>query len=50
MVEIKNDDLKQITGGKKAGIWTTIGIVASVIGTLIAGIIDGYYRPLGCNK
>lgn len=50
MVEINNDELKLISGGKKTGVWASIGIVVGVIGTLIAGIIDGYLRPLGCNK
>jgi len=49
-MEISNNELIQIKGGGKGGILTSIGIILGVIGTLIAGIVDGYLRPLGCNK
>lgn len=50
MITMTNDELSLISGGGKKGVWATIGIVLGVLGTLIAGIIDGYLRPLGCNK
>jgi len=50
MVEITNNELITIYGGGKKGMWATIGIALGVLGTLIAGIIDGYLRPLGCNR
>ena len=50
MVEVTNDELILINGGGKKGLWTTIGLALGVLGTLLAGIIDGYLRPLSCNK
>lgn len=50
MAEITYEELINISGGGKKGIWTAVGVVLSVLGTLIAGIIDGYLRPLKCNK
>jgi len=50
MVEVTNEELTQIYGGGKGGIWASIGVALGVLGTLIAGILDGYLRPLGCNK
>lgn len=50
MAEITNEELITITGGGKKGVWGIIGVALGVIGTLIAGIIDGYLRPLTCNK
>lgn len=49
MVEVTKEELKLICGGK-AGVWASIGVVLGVLGTLFAGILDGYLRPLGCNK
>ena len=48
MVELKQAELKQINGGKAT--WGAIGVIVSIIGTIIAGIVDGYFRPLTCNK
>lgn len=50
MEEITNNELITINGGGKKSLWGAFGIVLGVIGTLIAGIIDGYLRPLTCNK
>lgn len=44
---VSNEELKIIYGGKTK--WT-IGVILGVISTLIAGIFDGYLRPLSCNK
>ena len=41
----KNEMLEVIGGGFN---WTVVGIIAAGL-TLIAGIIDGYLRPLKCN-
>lgn len=46
MNEIKNNELKNIDGG--ISIWGAIGIGAAVVFAI--GIIDGYFRPLKCNK
>lgn len=44
---IKDEELNTIYGGGiNIGIWLSIG---SLI-TLVIGIIDGYTRPLKCNK
>lgn len=44
---LNKEELVNITGGgAKYGIWAAIGGVI----TLIIGIIDGYLRPLSCNK
>jgi len=50
MAEITNDELINISGGGKKSLLGIIGVALGVIGTLIAGIIDGYLRPLTCNK
>jgi len=50
MAEITNDELRNIYGGGKKGLFRMIGVALGVIGTLVAGIIDGYLRPLTCNK
>ena len=50
MVKITDYELVEIYGGGKKGVWATIGVIVGVVGTLIAGIIDGYLRPLGCNR
>lgn len=40
-------EMFNIEGGKVS--WSIAGIVGAII-TLIAGIVDGYLRPLKCNK
>lgn len=50
MAEITHEELNEIHGGGKKSLFGIIGIALGVIGTLIAGIIDGYLRPLTCNK
>ena len=46
MILTKNE-LVNVTGG---GInWTTISIIGTVI-SFIAGIVDGYLRPISCHK
>ena len=46
MLEIKNDDLKNIKGGG-ISIWGGIGIASGII--FLIGVIDGFVRPLKCN-
>lgn len=48
MKHIKSDKLKQIHGGGGSGLAIGLLITAGII--LIVGIIDGYFRPLKCNK
>lgn len=50
MEKIPTEELLNIYGGGKKGIFGVIGIALAVIGTIIAGIVDGYLRPLPCNK
>ena len=45
-----NEELSSIYGGGKKSLWGVIGVAIGVIGILITGIIDGYLRPLTCNK
>lgn len=42
---LQENDLKKIYGG---GWKAVLGFVAGAI-TLISGIIDGIFRPLGCH-
>lgn len=46
---LENNELINIYGGatsKKIGI----GIIIAALGSFIVGIIDGFLRPLACNK
>lgn len=46
---LENNELVTVIGGatsKKIGI----GIILAALGSLIVGIIDGFLRPLACNK
>lgn len=44
---LQDEELIELTGGAiKYGLLTVIGGVI----TFIIGIIDGYLRPLACNK
>lgn len=46
---LKNNELITVVGGassKKIGI----GIIFAALGSFIVGIIDGFLRPLACNK
>lgn len=45
MIEVSNEELKQVEGG--IGVWIAAGITALVI--FIAGIVDGFVRPLECH-
>lgn len=47
MKELKETELKEINGGA-----VKFGIVAAIAAgiTFIIGIIDGYKRPLACNR
>ena len=43
---LTDKELCEVSGG--AIKWTVALIIGSVI-TFIAGIVDGYFRPLKCN-
>ena len=46
---LKNDELINIHGGaSNKGIG--VGIIIAALGSFIVGIIDGFLRPLACNK
>ncbi len=44
---LTNKEMFNIEGG--AVPWGIVGMVGAFL-TLIAGIFDGYLRPLSCNK
>ena len=43
---LTNEEMLKVSGG--AVNWSIIGVAGAIV-TLIAGIIDGYLRPLKCN-
>ncbi|HHX16438.1 MAG TPA: hypothetical protein GX725_00780 [Mollicutes bacterium] len=45
MIILKNEELNNVYGGG-FGLWLAIG---SLI-TFLIGVVDGYVRPLKCNK
>jgi len=47
MREIEDHELEKVRGGASSS-WVGIGIGALVI--FIIGVIDGYTRPMSCNK
>lgn len=47
MQNLSFEEAKKVTGGGISG-WAVIGIGALVV--FISGIIDGFTRPLACNK
>lgn len=47
MREIEENELEKVRGGSSSS-WVGLGISALVI--FIIGVIDGYTRPLSCNK
>ena len=44
---LSDNEMLNINGG---AIRWTIGLIVGSVITLIAGIIDGYLRPLKCNR
>ncbi len=46
MKKLNQEELEKINGGSASII--ILGILA--VGTIIAGIIDGITRPLGCHE
>ena len=48
MKELREEEEKEVKGG--SGIGIVIGLIAFGLFDLIAGIIDGYSRPLVCRK
>ncbi len=44
---LSNEELTEVVGG---GFKIGVAIVAAAIVTFIIGVIDGYFRPLKCNK
>lgn len=45
MVQLKEEELKNIEGG--VSVWVFVGIGAAVV--FMAGFLDGLTRPLKCN-
>ncbi len=46
MKDLSNNELTETKGG--IGVWGLIGIGAVVV--FLIGVVDGYTRPLACNK
>lgn len=46
---LKKDELMKIQGGA-SGKGVGIGIIFAALGSFIIGLIDGFLRPLACNK
>lgn len=44
---LNKNELLQIKGG--AINWTAISVIGTVV-SFIAGILDGYFRPIKCEK
>ena len=42
---IEDIELQNIKGGFKYGLIAALGVIL----TLVAGMVDGYWRPLKCN-
>lgn len=50
-MELEKETLIEVEGGKsKITYITLLGFIVGGIVTTIIGIIDGYLRPLPCNK
>lgn len=47
MVELKNEELLQIKGGG-VSVWGVLGIGTLLV--FLAGVIDGFARPLTCRS
>jgi len=47
MIKLKENQLKEIKGGSATGL-ILLSILA--IGTILAGVLDGYTRPLKCHE
>lgn len=45
--ELNNNDLKNIEGGAVSP-WVVIGVSAGIV--FLIGVLDGFFRPLKCNK
>lgn len=45
--ELNSNDLKNIEGGVVSP-WAIIGIGAGIV--FLIGVLDGFFRPLKCNK
>lgn len=46
---LNKETLLETFGGAKTNSWG-LGIIFAALGTMIIGIIDGFMRPLSCNK
>ena len=46
---MRKDELINIVGGGSSSSLTVVGVVAIVI-TFLIGVVDGYMRPLSCNR
>ncbi len=50
-MELTKESLITIEGGKsRTSIYLLLAYAVGVIVTTIVGIVDGYLRPLPCNK
>lgn len=44
---LSNEELNEVVGG---GLKIGVSIVVAAFVTFIIGVVDGYFRPLKCNK
>lgn len=44
---MKEKELQKISGG--ATKWVTLGVIGGLI-AFLSGFLDGFVRPLSCNK
>lgn len=44
---LSNEELTEVVGG---GFKIGVAIVVAAVVTFVIGVIDGYFRPLKCNK
>ncbi len=48
MLKINNQELMNIRGG--AVSWGTVGLIFGGVLTFLIGVLDGFKRPLKCNR
>lgn len=46
-MKLTKNELLEVTGGSVN--WTAISVIGTIV-SFIAGIVDGYLRPIKCNK
>lgn len=47
---LSNEELNEIVGGGVAKWVIALGVALAHLGLICVGFVDGYLRPLSCNK